>query len=35
VLANLPRHISVGFAADLEDIDEGASFRQLAPRRGF
>jgi uncharacterized protein len=35
VLANLPRHISVGFAARLEDLDDGASYRRLAPCRGF
>jgi rSAM/selenodomain-associated transferase 1 len=35
VLANLPRRISVGFAARLEDVDDGASFRRLAPHRGF
>jgi rSAM/selenodomain-associated transferase 1 len=35
VLANLPRDVSVGFAARLEDVDDGASFRRLAPRRGF
>jgi rSAM/selenodomain-associated transferase 1 len=35
VLANLPRHVSVGSAARLEDIDDGASFRRLAPSRGF
>ena len=34
-LANLPRCVSVGFAARLEDVDDGASFRRLAPRRGF
>jgi rSAM/selenodomain-associated transferase 1 len=35
VLANLPRHIAVGFAARLEDVDDGASYRRLAPCRGF
>jgi hypothetical protein len=35
VLANLPRHVSIGFAARLEDVDDGASFRRLAPRQGF
>jgi rSAM/selenodomain-associated transferase 1 len=35
VLANLPRHVSVGFAARLDDVDDGASFRRLAPSRGF
>jgi rSAM/selenodomain-associated transferase 1 len=35
VLANLPPQVSVGFAARLEDVDDGLSFRCLAPRRGF
>jgi rSAM/selenodomain-associated transferase 1 len=35
VLSNLPRLVSVGFAPRLEDVDDGASFRRLAPRRGF
>ena len=35
VLANLPRQVSVGFAARLDDVDDGASFRRLAPSRGF
>ena len=35
VLSNLPRRVSVGFAARLEDVDDGASFHRLAPRRGF
>src|SRR5205823_5346523 len=34
-LANLPRSVSVGFAARLEDIDDGAAYRRLAPRRAF
>jgi rSAM/selenodomain-associated transferase 1 len=34
-LANLPRRVSVGFAARLEDVDDGLSYRRLAPRRGF
>ena len=34
-LANLPRCISVGFATTLEDVDDGASFRRLMPRRSF
>ena len=34
-LANLPRDVSVGFTARLEDVDDGALFRRLAPRRGF
>jgi glycosyltransferase A (GT-A) superfamily protein (DUF2064 family) len=35
VLGNLPAAIKVGFAARLEDVDDGASYRRLAPRRGF
>ena len=34
-LTNLPRHVLVGFAPRLEDVDDGASFRRLAPHRGF
>jgi uncharacterized protein len=34
-LANLPRGVAVGFAARLEDVDDGAAYRRLAPRRGF
>jgi uncharacterized protein len=34
-LANLPRRVSVGLAARLEDVDDGAAYRRLAPRRGF
>jgi glycosyltransferase A (GT-A) superfamily protein (DUF2064 family) len=34
-LSNLPRRVSVGFAARLEDVDDGPSSRRLAPRRGF
>jgi len=34
-LANLPRRVSVGFAATLEDVDDGEAYRRLAPRRGF
>lgn len=34
-LANLPRRLSVGYAARLEDVDDGAACRRLAPRRGF
>ncbi len=34
-LATLPRGVSVDFAATLEDVDDGASYRRLAPRRGF
>ena len=35
VLANLPPRISVGFAARLEDVDDGATYHRLAPRCGF
>jgi len=35
VVGNLPRRVSVGFAARLEDVDDGASYRRLVPRRGF
>jgi hypothetical protein len=35
VLANLPRRVSAGLAARLEDVDDGASLRRLVPRRGF
>jgi uncharacterized protein len=35
VLSNLPRRVSVGFAARLEDVDDGSAYRRLAPRRGF
>ena len=34
-LENLPRRVSVGFAATLEDVDDAASLRRLFPRRGF
>jgi len=34
-LSNLPPRVSVGFAARLEDVDDGPSYRRLAPRRGF
>jgi hypothetical protein len=34
-LANLPARVSVGFAASLEDVDNGEAYRRLAPRRGF
>jgi hypothetical protein len=34
-LGNLPRRVSVGVAAHLEDVDDGRSYRRLAPRRGF
>ena len=35
VLRNLPRRVSVGFAARLDDVDDAAALRRLAPRRGF
>jgi glycosyltransferase A (GT-A) superfamily protein (DUF2064 family) len=35
VLNNLPRRVRVGFAARLEDVDDGAAYRRRAPRRGF
>jgi rSAM/selenodomain-associated transferase 1 len=35
VLANLPRSLSVGFAATLDDVDDGAAYRRLAPLHGF
>lgn len=35
VLANLPRGVSVGFAARLADVDDGESYRRPAPYRGF
>ena len=34
-LAGLPSRLSIGFAARLEDVDDGATYRRLAPRRGF
>ena len=34
-LENLPRRVSVGFAARLEDVDDAEALRRLAPRRGF
>jgi uncharacterized protein len=34
-LAALPARVSVGFVARLADIDDGAAYRRLAPRRGF
>jgi rSAM/selenodomain-associated transferase 1 len=33
-LGNLSPGVRVGFAARLEDVDDGASYRRLAPRRG-
>ena len=34
-LANLPPGVSVGFAARLDDVDDGAAHRRLAPLWGF
>jgi uncharacterized protein len=34
-LAALPPLVSVGFAARLADVDDGAAYRRRAPRRGF
>ncbi|HXP05342.1 MAG TPA: DUF2064 domain-containing protein [Stellaceae bacterium] len=34
-LANLPKRLSVGFAATLDDVDDGAAYRRLGPMRGF
>lgn len=34
-LANLPHRLSVGFAATLGDVDDGAAYRRLGPLRGF
>jgi len=34
-LAGLPRTVKVGFLDRLEDVDDEASYRRLAPRRGF
>lgn len=34
-LAGLPRAASVGFAATLDDVDDGAAFRRLGVLRGF
>ena len=34
-LAELSRRIKVGFLDRLEDVDDEASYRRLAPRRGF
>jgi hypothetical protein len=34
-LADLPHTASVGFAATLEDVDDGEAYRRLAPRRGL
>jgi uncharacterized protein len=34
-LAGLPRRITVGYAEQLEDVDDGDAYRRLQPRRGF
>jgi hypothetical protein len=34
-LADLPRRVSVGLAATLEDVDDGEAYGRLRPRRGF
>jgi len=34
-LANLPRSLLVGFAATLNDVDDGAAYRKLRGLRGF
>ena len=34
VLANLPKSLSVGLAATLDDVDDGAAYRRLMRRRG-
>ena len=34
-LAGLPARVSVGFAAALEDVDDGDAYRRLMPRRSF
>jgi rSAM/selenodomain-associated transferase 1 len=34
-LANLPRRLSVGFVATLDDVDDGAAYRKLPALRGF
>jgi hypothetical protein len=35
VLANLPRRLSVGFAARLADVDDGPALRRLVGGRGL
>ncbi len=35
VLTNLPGSVSVGFAARLDDVDDGAAYRQQRLLRGF
>lgn len=34
-LANLPKSLSAGFAATLDDVDDGEAYRRVALRRGF
>jgi glycosyltransferase A (GT-A) superfamily protein (DUF2064 family) len=34
-LAGLPRRITVGYAATLEDVDDADAHLRLAPKRGF
>lgn len=34
-LDSLPRRVMVGFAARLEDVDDGTTLRRLTSRRGF
>jgi len=34
-LDDMPKSRSVGFAARLGDVDDGAAYRRLRPRRGF
>ncbi|HEU0215606.1 MAG TPA: TIGR04282 family arsenosugar biosynthesis glycosyltransferase [Stellaceae bacterium] len=35
VLGNLPLSVSVGFAATLDDVDDGAGYRQINQMSGF
>jgi len=35
VLARLPKSLSVGFTATLDDIDDGAAYARAKPLRGF
>jgi uncharacterized protein len=34
-LAGLPRRMKVGYAEQLEDVDDGNAYRRLKPTRGF
>jgi hypothetical protein len=34
-LAGLPRQVRVGYAEQLEDVDDGAAYRRVKPSRGF